>query len=324
MKDIAKFIDRDRRRSSTSSRACRSSGPSSARARSAAARSIENRKGYSCWSREDPGCGFVIWKKKAGKNLPVAVAKELMASLKAALERGDEPPIGRTEKQVTGFRGRSGRSFRAKLGSSRARTTPGKWKVEFDEEWADRPRAEPRRGGGRGQAADGEVKPKPRGRRRVDGRPRAAQPSEHVARAPAGPSSPSEGDPARPVGVARVAQPPRNTVLVQPAARVVQPRRRRAASSPPRRRRAGRRGGCGRRSRGRRRCPGGAPPRPSPAVRRGAAPRPRCPGGTGPGRAALMRRHRRPGWPRRPSARPARLAPAASGRRSTATGCRRG
>ena len=31
----------------------------------------ENRKGYSCWSREDPGCGFVIWKKKAGKTLPV-------------------------------------------------------------------------------------------------------------------------------------------------------------------------------------------------------------------------------------------------------------
>ena len=28
----------------------------------------ENRKGYSCWSREDPGCGFVIWKKKAGKS----------------------------------------------------------------------------------------------------------------------------------------------------------------------------------------------------------------------------------------------------------------
>src|SRR6202044_3255259 len=28
---------------------------------------VENRKGYSCWSREDPGCGFVIWKAKAGK-----------------------------------------------------------------------------------------------------------------------------------------------------------------------------------------------------------------------------------------------------------------
>ena len=39
---------------------------------------IENRKGYSCWTRDDPGCGFVIWKKKAGKILPVSVVKELM------------------------------------------------------------------------------------------------------------------------------------------------------------------------------------------------------------------------------------------------------
>ena len=30
---------------------------------------VENRKGYSCWSRTDPGCGFVIWKAKAGKEL---------------------------------------------------------------------------------------------------------------------------------------------------------------------------------------------------------------------------------------------------------------
>ena len=63
---------------------------------------VENRKGYSCWAREDPGCGFVIWKSKAGKNLPPAVAKELIAT-------------GRTAKQVTGFKGRSGRSFRARL-----------------------------------------------------------------------------------------------------------------------------------------------------------------------------------------------------------------
>jgi DNA topoisomerase-3 len=104
----------------------------------------ENRKGYSCWTKEDPGCGFVIWKKKAQKNLPVAVAKELMAKLKESLERGDDPPIGRTEKQVTGFRGRSGRTFRAKLRiEPRGEEAPGKWKVEFDEEWADRPRAEP-------------------------------------------------------------------------------------------------------------------------------------------------------------------------------------
>ena len=39
---------------------------------------IENRKGYSCWSREDPGCGFVIWKAKAGKTLAAAIVKELI------------------------------------------------------------------------------------------------------------------------------------------------------------------------------------------------------------------------------------------------------
>jgi DNA topoisomerase-3 len=97
---------------------------------------IENRKGYSCWSREDPGCGFVIWKQKARKNLPVSVAKELMQSLKESLERGDEPPIGRTEKQVPGFRGRSGRNFRAKLKIERREDDPTRWKVDFDEEWA--------------------------------------------------------------------------------------------------------------------------------------------------------------------------------------------
>jgi DNA topoisomerase-3 len=82
---------------------------------------VENRKGFSCWSREDPGCGFVIWKSKAGKTLPVAVAKELITR-------------GRTEKAVTGFKGRSGRSFRAKL--ALMQTEDGKWRVEFDEPWA--------------------------------------------------------------------------------------------------------------------------------------------------------------------------------------------
>ncbi len=96
----------------------------------------ENRKGYSCWTKEDPGCGFVIWKKKANKNLPVAVGKELMASLAASLQRGDDPPSGRTEKQVTGFRGRSGRTFRAKLKITPREDAEGKWKVEFDEDWA--------------------------------------------------------------------------------------------------------------------------------------------------------------------------------------------
>jgi DNA topoisomerase-3 len=81
----------------------------------------ENRKGYSCWSREDPGCGFVIWKAKAGKQLPVTVARELIRT-------------GRTQKAVTGFKGRSGKSFRARL--ALMQTEDGKWRVEFDEPWA--------------------------------------------------------------------------------------------------------------------------------------------------------------------------------------------
>ncbi|MEA2140750.1 MAG: topoisomerase [Solirubrobacteraceae bacterium] len=81
----------------------------------------ENRKGYSCWAREDPGCGFVIWKSKAGKTLTVPIARELIKT-------------GYTERPVTGFRGRSGRSFRARLALSQ--TEEGKWRVEFDEPWA--------------------------------------------------------------------------------------------------------------------------------------------------------------------------------------------
>jgi DNA topoisomerase-3 len=82
---------------------------------------VENRKGFSCWSREDPGCGFVIWKSKAGKTLSPAMAREL-------IQRGF------TEKPVTGFKGRSGRSFRARLALQQGED--GKWRVEFDEPWA--------------------------------------------------------------------------------------------------------------------------------------------------------------------------------------------
>jgi DNA topoisomerase-3 len=97
----------------------------------------ENRKGYSCWSREDPGCGFVIWKRKAGKSLPVAVAKELIESLRASREAGEDPGVGRTAKPVTGFRSRSGRTFRAKL--KLEQDGEGKWRVDFDEDWAKEP-----------------------------------------------------------------------------------------------------------------------------------------------------------------------------------------
>ncbi len=101
----------------------------------------ENRKGYSCWSQDDPGCGFVIWKRKAGKNLPAAVAKELMESLAQSIKRGDELPAGRTAKPVTGFKGRSGRSFKAKLKIEK--TSEGKWRVDFDEDWASGVRMKP-------------------------------------------------------------------------------------------------------------------------------------------------------------------------------------
>ena len=41
---------------------------------------------------------------------------------------------GRTAKPVTGFKGRSGRSFRARLALEQ--NDEGKWRVEFDEPWA--------------------------------------------------------------------------------------------------------------------------------------------------------------------------------------------
>jgi DNA topoisomerase-3 len=82
---------------------------------------MENRKGYSCWAREDPGCGFVIWKGKAGKQMGIPIARELIKT-------------GYTARPVTGFRGRSGRSFRAHL--ALGQSEDGKWRVEFNEAWA--------------------------------------------------------------------------------------------------------------------------------------------------------------------------------------------
>ena len=112
---------------------------------------IENRKGYSCWTKEDPGCGFVIWKRKAGKILPVSVAKELIEK-------------GRTEKPVTGFRGRSGRTFRAKL--KLAQSDDGKWRVDFDEEWAT---GQPAAAGSDGRSGGAEASEAASGGRSADG-----------------------------------------------------------------------------------------------------------------------------------------------------------
>ena len=125
MRDIAKFTDGDRRRAGQAQGRAGSSGPSSARARSAGARSTRTARATRAGRRRIPGCGFVIWKKKAGKNLPVSVAKELMASLKASIERGRRPagragPRSRSRASGAARAATSGPSCR----SSRARTSP--------------------------------------------------------------------------------------------------------------------------------------------------------------------------------------------------------
>src|SRR6188508_3005439 len=65
----------------------------------------ENSKAYGCtsWkSREETGCGFVIWKRVAGRTLTPEVARQLMEE-------------GKTKEVLSGFRSRAGKPFRARL-----------------------------------------------------------------------------------------------------------------------------------------------------------------------------------------------------------------
>jgi DNA topoisomerase-3 len=83
----------------------------------------ENSRAYGCtsWkSREEPGCGFVIWKRVAGRTLTPEVARQLIEE-------------GRTRDVLSGFKSRAGKSFRARL----VLTDEGK--VEFD--FPERPQA---------------------------------------------------------------------------------------------------------------------------------------------------------------------------------------
>ena len=76
----------------------------------------ENSRAYGCtsWkSREEPGCGFVIWKRVAGRTLTPEVARQLLAD-------------GRTREVLSGFRSRAGKPFRARL------LLKEDGKVEFD------------------------------------------------------------------------------------------------------------------------------------------------------------------------------------------------
>jgi DNA topoisomerase III len=76
----------------------------------------ENSRAYGCtsWkSREETGCGFVIWKRVASRTLTPEIARQLLAE-------------GRTREVLSGFRSRAGKPFRARLV-----LTDGKVEFEF-------------------------------------------------------------------------------------------------------------------------------------------------------------------------------------------------
>jgi DNA topoisomerase-3 len=76
----------------------------------------ENSRAYGCtsWkSREEPGCGFVIWKRVAGRTLTPEIARQLLEE-------------GKTREVLSGFRSKAGKPFRARL------VLNPEGKVEFD------------------------------------------------------------------------------------------------------------------------------------------------------------------------------------------------
>jgi DNA topoisomerase-3 len=76
----------------------------------------ENSRAYGCtsWkSREETGCGFVIWKRVAGRTLTPEVARQLLEE-------------GKTREVLSGFRSKAGKPFRARL------VLNEDGKVEFD------------------------------------------------------------------------------------------------------------------------------------------------------------------------------------------------
>jgi DNA topoisomerase III len=76
----------------------------------------ENSRAYGCtsWkSRDEPGCGYVIWKRVAGRTITPEIARQLIEN-------------GRTNDVISGFRSRAGKPFRARL------VLNDEGKVEFD------------------------------------------------------------------------------------------------------------------------------------------------------------------------------------------------
>ena len=82
---------------------------------------IENRKGYSCWSREDPGLRL--------RDLEVEGRQAAAAGGREGADRhGPHREAGHRLPR------RSGKSFRARLALQQ--NEEGRWRVEFDEPWA--------------------------------------------------------------------------------------------------------------------------------------------------------------------------------------------
>src|SRR5690242_9320931 len=76
----------------------------------------ENSRAYGCTSwknREETGCGFVIWKRVAGRTLTPELARQLLEE-------------GKTREVLSGFRSRNNKPFRARL------ILNDEGKVEFD------------------------------------------------------------------------------------------------------------------------------------------------------------------------------------------------
>src|SRR5437762_5160470 len=76
----------------------------------------ENSRAYGCTSwknREETGCGFVVWKRVAGRTLTPEIARQLIEE-------------GKTREVLSGFRSKAGKPFRARL------VLNGEGKVEFD------------------------------------------------------------------------------------------------------------------------------------------------------------------------------------------------
>ena len=76
----------------------------------------ENSRAYGCTSwknREETGCGFVIWKRVAGRTVTPEIARQLLES-------------GKTREVISGFRSKAGKPFRARL------LLNEEGKIEFD------------------------------------------------------------------------------------------------------------------------------------------------------------------------------------------------